>query len=96
MASCAAGTAMVMSWGPRQIAGPTASVRAAASEQGVGVSTWLGSCRIEDGDVSGLGRFRYRLPGLAKQNEVLSHRFQHELLGLGTRVSRRHDTRQIW
>ena len=41
-------------------------------------------------------RFRYRLPGLAKQSEVLSHCFAHELFGLSTGVSLRHDTRQIW
>jgi hypothetical protein len=56
----------------------------------------LRSCRIKDGDVGRVGRFRYGLPGLTKQNEVLGHRFAHELLGLGTRVSRRNDTRQIW
>ena len=39
---------------------------------------------------------RRRLPGLAKQSEVLSHCFAHELFGLSTGVSLRHDTRQIW
>ena len=56
----------------------------------------LGGCRIQNRDVGSLGWLRQRLACGPEQGEMLSHSFQHELLGLGVSLTDSHDAGQVW